>query len=97
MAGINIWVACTLGGGVVGRHVCGTEGGGIGGGLVSRRGAWRIGEFTGGTLDGETVGGGPWATVAGNYNVIIVIIVGKDVKWIVIVCMVGADGPIASV
>jgi hypothetical protein len=39
MAGINTQVACTLGGGVVGRHLGGTEGGGVGGGLVSRRGA----------------------------------------------------------
>ena len=50
-------MACTLGGGVVGRRVGGTEGGGIGGGLVIWRGAWCVGEFTGGTLDGETVGG----------------------------------------
>ncbi len=56
MAGINAWVACTLGGGVVGRRLGGTEGGGIGGGLISRRGAWRVFGFTGGTLDGETVG-----------------------------------------
>ena len=57
MAGINARVACTLGGGVVGRSVGGIEGGGIGGGLVSQRGTWRIGGFTGGALDGETVGG----------------------------------------
>jgi hypothetical protein len=57
MAGINARVACALGGGVVGRRVGGTEEGGIGGGLVSRRGAWRVDRFTGGTLDGETVGG----------------------------------------
>jgi hypothetical protein len=57
MAGINAWLACTLGGGVVGRHLGGTEGGGIGIRLVSWRGAWRGGGFTGGTLDGETVGG----------------------------------------
>ncbi len=56
MAGINARVACTLGGGVVGRRLGGTEGGGIGGGLVSQNGAWRVGGFTGGTLDGETVG-----------------------------------------
>ncbi len=59
MAGINAWVACTLSGGVVGRYVGGTEGGGIGGGLVIRRSAWRVGGFTGGTLDGEMVGGAP--------------------------------------
>jgi hypothetical protein len=41
----------------MGRRLGGTEGGGIGGGIVSRRGSWRVGEFTGGTLDGETVGG----------------------------------------
>jgi hypothetical protein len=57
VAGINAWVACTLGGGVAGRHVGGTEGGGTGGGLVSQRGAWHLSGFTGGTLDGETVGG----------------------------------------
>jgi hypothetical protein len=56
MARTNAWVACTLGGGVVVRHLVGTEGGGLGGGLVSRRGAWRIGGFTGGTLDGKVVG-----------------------------------------
>ncbi len=57
MAGINARVACILGGGVVGRRVGGAEGGGIGGGLVCRLGAWCIGGFTGGALDGETVGG----------------------------------------
>jgi hypothetical protein len=57
MAGINAQVACTLGGGVVGRRVDEAKGGGFGGGLFSRRGAWRIGEFTGGALDGEMVGG----------------------------------------
>ncbi len=57
MAGINARVACTLGGEVVGRRIGGTEGGGIGGGLVSRRGAWCVGGFTGGTLNGEMVGG----------------------------------------
>jgi hypothetical protein len=53
--GINAWVACTLGGGVVGRHVGGVEGGEIGSGLVSRRGVWRLGGFIGGALDGATV------------------------------------------
>jgi hypothetical protein len=57
MAVINAWVACTLGGGVVGRRLGGTEGGGIGGGLVSQHGNWGIGGFTGGTLDGRMVGG----------------------------------------
>ncbi len=57
MAGENAWVACTLGGGVVGRRIGGAEGVGIRGGLVSWRGAWRIGGFTGGAMDGETVGG----------------------------------------
>ncbi len=57
MAGINARVACTLGGGVAGRHVGGIEGGGIGGVLVSQHGAWRVGRFTGGALDGEMVGG----------------------------------------
>jgi hypothetical protein len=37
MAGIK--VASTLGGGVVCRRLGGTEGGGIGGGLISRCGA----------------------------------------------------------
>jgi hypothetical protein len=55
MAGINVWVACTLSGGVLGSRLGGTEGGGIGGGLVSRRGAWRACGFTGGILDGEMV------------------------------------------
>ncbi len=50
MAGINARVACTLGGGVVGRRLGGTEGGGIGSGLVIRRGTWRIGGFTGGLM-----------------------------------------------
>ena len=57
MAGINAWVACTLGGGAVGRRLGGTEGGEIGGGIVNRRGAWHVGGSTGGTLDGEMVGG----------------------------------------
>ncbi len=57
MAGINALLACTLGGWVVGRCVGGIDGGGIGGGLVSRRGIWRVGGFTGGAMDGETVGG----------------------------------------
>jgi hypothetical protein len=57
MAGVNTRVACTLVGGVVGRCLGGTEGGGIGGRLIIWRGAWRMGGFTGETLDGETVGG----------------------------------------
>jgi hypothetical protein len=57
MAGINARVACSLGDGVVGRYLGGTEGGGIGGGCVSRRGALRIGGFTGGILDGRMFGG----------------------------------------
>jgi hypothetical protein len=57
MAGINARVACTLNGGVVGRRVGGIEGGGIGGGLVTQRSAWRIGGFTDGALDCEIVGG----------------------------------------
>jgi hypothetical protein len=36
MAGINVRVACTLGGGLVGRHLSWTVVGGIGGGLASR-------------------------------------------------------------
>jgi hypothetical protein len=57
MAGINAWVDCILGGGMVGRRIGGTEGGGIGGELVNWRGAWRLGGFTGGALNGETDGG----------------------------------------
>jgi hypothetical protein len=57
MAGINTQVVCTIGSGVVGRRIGGAEGEGIGGGLISQRGAWRIGGFTGGALDGETAGG----------------------------------------
>jgi hypothetical protein len=57
MAGINAWVACTLGGGVVDRRVGGAEGGGISGGLISRHGSWQVGGFNFGALDGETVGG----------------------------------------
>ncbi len=41
----------------MGRHVCGAEGGGIGGGLISHRGTWRVGGFTGGALDSERVRG----------------------------------------
>jgi hypothetical protein len=52
MAGIN-----ARGGGVVVRRVGGAEGGGIGGGLINQRGAWRVGGFTGGALDGEMGGG----------------------------------------
>jgi hypothetical protein len=47
LAGINARVACTLGGGVVGRRVGGAEGGGIGGGLIRRHDAWHVGGFTG--------------------------------------------------
>ncbi len=57
MAGIKAWVACTLSGGMVGRCLGGTEGGGIGGRLVSPRGTWHVGGFTCGTLDGEMLGG----------------------------------------
>jgi hypothetical protein len=57
MAGINGWVVCTLGGGVVGWHFGGAKRGGIGGGLVSQCGVWHIGGFVGGALDGATVGG----------------------------------------
>jgi hypothetical protein len=57
MAGINGWGVCTLGGGVVGLRIGGAKGGGNGSGLVSRCGAWRIGGFSGGALDGETFGG----------------------------------------
>jgi hypothetical protein len=57
MAGINAQVACTVGSGVVGRRVSGAEGEGIGGGLIIWCGAWHIGGFTGGALDGE-IGGG---------------------------------------
>jgi hypothetical protein len=43
MAGINAQVVCTLGGGVVGRHLSGTAGGGIGVGLIRRCSAWYVG------------------------------------------------------
>jgi hypothetical protein len=46
MAGINGWVVCTLGGGVVGWRIGGAEGG-----------AWHVGGFIGGALDSEMVGG----------------------------------------
>ncbi len=57
MDGINAWVACTLGGGVVGRHLGLTVAQGIDGGLVSPHGTWCIGGFTGETLDCRMVGG----------------------------------------
>ncbi len=57
MAGINGWVFCTLGGGVVGWRVGGAKEGGIGGGLVGWSGAWHVGGFIGEALDGKTVGG----------------------------------------
>jgi hypothetical protein len=57
MAGINVWVACTLSGEVLGRCLCGTVGGEIGDGIVSRRSAWRVGGITGGILDCMMVGG----------------------------------------
>ncbi len=57
----NGWDKCSgglhRGCGVVGRRIGGAEGEGIGSGLVSRHGAWRIGGFTSGALDGDTVGG----------------------------------------
>jgi hypothetical protein len=57
MDGINGWVVCTLGGGVVGWHVGGAEGGRIGGGLISQCGVWCVGGFVGGALDGVMVRG----------------------------------------
>jgi hypothetical protein len=57
MAGIIAWVACTLGGGVVGRCLGWTVGGGIGGGLTSWSGTWRVERFTGRILDGRMAGG----------------------------------------
>jgi hypothetical protein len=57
MTGINGWVVCTLGGGMVGWHAGGAKGGAIGGGIVTRCGAWCVGGFIHGALDGETVGG----------------------------------------
>ncbi len=42
---------------MVGRCLHWTVGGGIGGGLASPRGAWQVGGFTGGILDGRVVGG----------------------------------------
>ncbi len=57
MAGLTVWVACTLSGGVVGRCLSGTVGGGIGVGIISWSGAWRIGGFTGEILAGMMIGG----------------------------------------
>jgi hypothetical protein len=55
MAGINGWLICTLGGGVVGWRVGVAEEGRNGGGLVSQCSVWGVGGFIGGTLDGATV------------------------------------------
>jgi hypothetical protein len=56
--GWDKWLgACTLAGGVVGWHVGGAKGGGIGGGLISWCGACRVGGFIGEALDSETVRG----------------------------------------
>ncbi len=57
MAGLFVWVACLLSGGVVGRCFGGTVGGGIGVGIISQRSTWHIGGFTGGILDGMMIGG----------------------------------------
>jgi hypothetical protein len=86
MAGINGWLVCTLVGGVVGWRVGGAEGGGIGGGLVSRCGVARRWIYWWGTgwCDGWR---NTWATVVCNYSVVLVVIIGKDVKWVVIACM----------
>jgi hypothetical protein len=57
MVGINARVACTHGGGVLGRRLGGTVGGGIGGSLISWCGAWCVGVFNTGILDGRMVRG----------------------------------------
>jgi hypothetical protein len=57
MVGITAHVACTLGGGVVGRFLGWTVDGGIGGGLTSRHGTWLVGGFTGGIQDVRMVEG----------------------------------------
>jgi hypothetical protein len=57
MVGLTVWVVYTLRGGVVGRRLGGTVGGGIGVVIVGRHGAWRVGGFTGGILAGMMVGG----------------------------------------
>jgi hypothetical protein len=57
MARINGWVVCALSGGVVGWHVGEVKGGRIGSGIIGWCGAWLIGRFIGGALDGEMVGG----------------------------------------
>jgi hypothetical protein len=90
MARMNARVACT--------PMClgGTEGGGIGDGLVSRRGAWRIRGFTGGTLDGRMVGGALgiqfMATIQCHH---------RCHHWkgcgMGCYCVYGADGPTASI
>jgi hypothetical protein len=57
MAEINVRVACTLSGGVLGRCLGGTVGGGIGVEIISWRSAWRVGGFTDVILDGMMIGG----------------------------------------
>ncbi len=54
---LTVHMACTLSGGVVGMCLGGTVGGEICVGIISRRGAWHIGGFTGGILAGMMVGG----------------------------------------
>jgi hypothetical protein len=57
MAGINVWVACTLSGGVVDMCLGWTVGGGIGVGIISWHDTSCVGGFNGGILDGMMVGG----------------------------------------
>jgi hypothetical protein len=57
MAGMNVQVACTLSGGVLGWCLSRTVGRGIGVGISSWRSALHVGGFTGGVLDGMMVGG----------------------------------------
>ncbi len=40
MVGLTVWLACTLSGGVVGRCLGGTVGGGIDFEIISQRNAW---------------------------------------------------------
>jgi hypothetical protein len=57
MARMNFMWPAPLVGGVRGRCLGWTVGGGIGGEPANWRGAWRIGGFTGWILDGRMVGG----------------------------------------
>jgi hypothetical protein len=83
MVGLTVRLACTLSGVVVGRCLGGTVGGGIDFEIVSWHGAWH------GIHWWDSLG--TWAAIAGDYSVFIVIIVGKDVEWVIIACMALID------